>query len=271
MIPEISLDNEIGGGDNFAICGNQREVVYDGKSAWKPLFSIRRENSTFSDSVSKGNGNPKGTLQQFQDGRWVALPCREIAIGNRGDTAGKTDNTLIYSGSLHGETSGKSPKNEVTSSPNRTSMTMLETASNSDASPQLCETRLSMSDTGDYDVLAEDLSVAIDTDSFLEELKFVLSSTIFQWVVFANACYTASVIAMSTFGSAFLMNLGFTQKETTASITMGLVAAISGLLGTIMGGWVIDRKESSCDDDVTCTSQCSLSDLRVDRETPEKR
>lgn len=45
-------------------------------------------------------------------------------------------------------------------------------------------------------------------------------------------------MAFSTFGSAFLMDLGFLSSETLASVSMGATVALSGVVGGIAGGFL---------------------------------
>jgi len=49
------------------------------------------------------------------------------------------------------------------------------------------------------------------------------------------------VISISTFGPAFFLALGFFEEEQSASFTFGLIISIAGIVGTPMGGVLIDR------------------------------
>ena len=74
----------------------------------------------------------------------------------------------------------------------------------------------------------------------LSELKSCLKSPIFICVCLSYAAYTASLIAISTFGSASVVALGFFSDEATASIVFGLAISVGGVIGTPLGGVVLD-------------------------------
>lgn len=45
---------------------------------------------------------------------------------------------------------------------------------------------------------------------------------------------------LGTFGSAFLMGLGYFDSETAASSTFGIVVCLAGVIGTPLGGLLLD-------------------------------
>lgn len=70
-------------------------------------------------------------------------------------------------------------------------------------------------------------------------MQGVLASVPFRWLAVAYSAYSATVIALSTFGGAFLVDLGFLADEVKASASMGLVVAISGIVGGLAGGCLV--------------------------------
>ena len=80
--------------------------------------------------------------------------------------------------------------------------------------------------------------------TLLSEIKACCSSPIFLCIVFAYAAYTAVLIALSTFGASFVMALGIFDKETTAATIFGGLICIAGIVGTPIGGYIIDRLPS---------------------------
>ena len=56
------------------------------------------------------------------------------------------------------------------------------------------------------------------------------------------ACQAAVLCGLGTFGSAFLMGLGYFDSETAASSTFGSVVCLAGILGTPLGGFLLDHR-----------------------------
>ena len=54
------------------------------------------------------------------------------------------------------------------------------------------------------------------------------------------ACQAAVLCGLGTFGSAFLMGLGYFDSETAASSTFGSVVCLAGVVGTPLGGILLD-------------------------------
>uniref|UniRef100_A0A7S1BV83 Major facilitator superfamily (MFS) profile domain-containing protein n=1 Tax=Corethron hystrix TaxID=216773 RepID=A0A7S1BV83_9STRA len=77
--------------------------------------------------------------------------------------------------------------------------------------------------------------------TFREEISTCLSSQIFVLIVFSYSVYTGVIIAISTFGSSFVLALGILDTEKKASVTFGLIASAAGIIGTPLGGAYIDR------------------------------
>lgn len=76
--------------------------------------------------------------------------------------------------------------------------------------------------------------------SLLDEFKIVMSSPIFLCLTAVYASQTFTLQGMSTFGSSFLIGLGFFDKESQASTVFGVLISISGLIATPLGGMILD-------------------------------
>ena len=76
--------------------------------------------------------------------------------------------------------------------------------------------------------------------TMLTELKSCLSSIPFVSIILAYAAYTAVLISISTFGSSFVLALGFFSSETSASIIFGGVISVAGIIGTPLGALLIN-------------------------------
>lgn len=74
-----------------------------------------------------------------------------------------------------------------------------------------------------------------------QECKNILNRPIFVAVSLGTAAQTATLIGLSTFGSAFVMGLGYFDSESQASAIFGLLVSLSGVIATPIGGWLVDR------------------------------
>ncbi|GMI17363.1 hypothetical protein TrLO_g12498 [Triparma laevis f. longispina] len=81
--------------------------------------------------------------------------------------------------------------------------------------------------------------------TMLTELKSCLSSLPFVSIILAYAAYTAVLISISTFGSAFVLALGFYDEETTASLVFGGIVSVAGIVGTPLGAVIINSIQYS--------------------------
>ena len=59
-------------------------------------------------------------------------------------------------------------------------------------------------------------------------------------ILLGIACQAAVLCGLGTFGSAFLMGLGYFDSETAASSTFGIVVCLAGVVGTPLGGLLLD-------------------------------
>lgn len=77
--------------------------------------------------------------------------------------------------------------------------------------------------------------------SMLQEAKVVLKYPSYVYITLGYAAQTAALIGLSTFGPALLMGLGFFDSEVDASTTFGAVVSLSGIIGTPLGGIILDK------------------------------
>jgi MFS family permease len=77
------------------------------------------------------------------------------------------------------------------------------------------------------------------------ELKAIFSRPIYVCIVMGYAAQTGALIGISTFGSAFLMGLGFFDTEMEASSCFGVLVSLSGIIGTLLGGFLLDKSIES--------------------------
>ena len=76
---------------------------------------------------------------------------------------------------------------------------------------------------------------------FREEAIMLISNSIFMSLVAGYAAQTATLMGISTFGSAFMMGLGIFQTESESSTMFGILISIAGIIGTPLGGLLTDH------------------------------
>ena len=77
--------------------------------------------------------------------------------------------------------------------------------------------------------------------TIIEELKSVVTCPVYAMLVCGYAAQCFSLIGLSTFGSKFLMNLNYFKSETEASVTFGIIVCLAGIIGTPLGGIILDK------------------------------
>jgi MFS family permease len=75
----------------------------------------------------------------------------------------------------------------------------------------------------------------------LDEFLAVIKLPVYDCICFGYAAQTAALIGISTFGSAFLMGMGYFGSEEEASFTFGAAVSLAGILGTPIGGALMDK------------------------------
>ncbi|CAH0476496.1 unnamed protein product [Peronospora belbahrii] len=76
--------------------------------------------------------------------------------------------------------------------------------------------------------------------SFFGEWWSICSCVPFLLIILGHAAYTFSLAAMSTFSPAIFIGLGLFESETTVSLIFGGLVAITGTIGTPVGGVLVD-------------------------------
>ncbi|KAF1795024.1 Major facilitator superfamily domain [Phytophthora cactorum] len=76
--------------------------------------------------------------------------------------------------------------------------------------------------------------------SFFMEWWAIFSCVPFMLIILGHAAYTFSLAAMSTFSPAIFIGLGLFESETTVSLIFGGLVAITGTIGTPLGGILVD-------------------------------
>eukprot|EP01040_Poterioochromonas_malhamensis_P004503 gene4503-4827_t len=74
-----------------------------------------------------------------------------------------------------------------------------------------------------------------------QEILIVCGRPVFLCFCMAYAAQSATLTGLSTFGSSFMMGLGYFDKESQASTLFGIVISISGMIATPLGGVLLDK------------------------------
>lgn len=77
--------------------------------------------------------------------------------------------------------------------------------------------------------------------TFMDEIRICLESRILIYIIIAQSVCIAVVSVMSTFGGAFLLALQLFDKEQAGARSFGITAALAGVIGTPLGGLVMDK------------------------------
>lgn len=85
------------------------------------------------------------------------------------------------------------------------------------------------------------------SDSLSSQVLGCLSSPVFVCVALGYAGYTAVLGGLSFYGPLYVLNVwNFSQAD--ADFDFGAIVAATGLIGTLIGGWLIDRVSSAVPD-----------------------
>lgn len=76
--------------------------------------------------------------------------------------------------------------------------------------------------------------------TFWAEAKLCLAQPYFVWVALGYAAYAGSIVGFSTFAPQIAVGLGLWSKMANASIAFSVTIAVSGILGTPLGGLGLD-------------------------------
>jgi predicted MFS family arabinose efflux permease len=120
---------------------------------------------------------------------------------------------------------------------------------NAEKQARLAENEEGVGSTRDGNVQGMTSSSTLEDDELIgeyekpsiwSEIKVVLDSPVYCCICLGYAAQTGSLIGLSTFGSAFLLGLGFFDSETESSTIFGILISISGIVGTPFGGKILD-------------------------------
>jgi len=74
----------------------------------------------------------------------------------------------------------------------------------------------------------------------MDEVVVCFERPLFVLSMLGYAAYSGGIIGFSTFGPQFVMGLGYFDEEYEASLVFGAAMASAGLVGTPLGGWLLD-------------------------------
>eukprot|EP01038_Epipyxis_sp_PR26KG_P009541 gene9541-12851_t len=81
----------------------------------------------------------------------------------------------------------------------------------------------------------------VNPPTLYEELVFILSRPVYVSLILGYAAQSGALIGFSTFGSSFMLALGYFDSESDSSTVTGALISIAGMIGTPVGGWLIDQ------------------------------
>ncbi|RHY30923.1 hypothetical protein DYB32_003920 [Aphanomyces invadans] len=90
-------------------------------------------------------------------------------------------------------------------------------------------------------ITPEACSKAMQPPSIVQEAVDVLTQPIFILTVLGSAAFTFTIAGLGVFGPLFLLGLGLFQSETEASMMFGSLVVVSAMVGTPLGGYILDR------------------------------
>lgn len=106
---------------------------------------------------------------------------------------------------------------------------------------------------------------SVEKPTVKEELLALLGSPIYLCIVAGYAAQTGTVIGLSTFGSSFLIGLGYFDTETQSSAAFGVIVSLAGAVSTPLGGalsdWLAARSKASIESKNNLTLSKALSEL----------
>ncbi|KAF0700129.1 Aste57867_9317 [Aphanomyces stellatus] len=79
------------------------------------------------------------------------------------------------------------------------------------------------------------------SSSLLDDTVQVVCHPIFLLTVLGSAAFTFTISGLGVFGPLFLLGLGLFQSETEASMMFGSLVVLSAMIGTPLGGFLLDR------------------------------
>ncbi|KAF0714167.1 Aste57867_4011 [Aphanomyces stellatus] len=92
------------------------------------------------------------------------------------------------------------------------------------------------------------LSSPTTSPSFVSQVVSIIRDPVFLTATFGVAAFTFTLAGMGAFAPAILIGYGI-LSDSTASMGFGAIAVLAGLVGSPLGGWLIDRQCRGRDDD----------------------
>uniref|UniRef100_A0A0G4FTI3 Major facilitator superfamily (MFS) profile domain-containing protein n=1 Tax=Chromera velia CCMP2878 TaxID=1169474 RepID=A0A0G4FTI3_9ALVE len=80
-------------------------------------------------------------------------------------------------------------------------------------------------------------------ESIWVEIRNILSSFSFWLIAWGYASYSAVIMGLTTYGSPIMIGLGFYHDELEASTILGAVVSFAGIVGTMVGGWLLSVEQ----------------------------
>lgn len=77
--------------------------------------------------------------------------------------------------------------------------------------------------------------------SVWSEVKEVCRFPCYVYIVAGYTAQTGALIGLSTFGSAFIMGLGYFDSEVQSSTCFGALVSVAGIIGFPLGGFILDN------------------------------
>ncbi|ETV93183.1 hypothetical protein H310_12788 [Aphanomyces invadans] len=85
--------------------------------------------------------------------------------------------------------------------------------------------------------------------SFAKELGGILKNPLFMIMSLGSSAYVFSISGLAAFGPSLLIGLGLFE-ESSAAMVFGGIIVVAGTIGTLMGGFLLDRSCTTANNDL---------------------
>ncbi|RHY25128.1 hypothetical protein DYB25_008393 [Aphanomyces astaci] len=85
--------------------------------------------------------------------------------------------------------------------------------------------------------------------SFVKELGGILQNRLFMIMSLGSSAYVFSISGLAAFGPSLLIGLGLFE-ESSAAMVFGSIIVVAGTIGTLLGGYLLDRSCTGADDEL---------------------
>ncbi|KAF4316746.1 hypothetical protein BBO99_00002856 [Phytophthora kernoviae] len=118
----------------------------------------------------------------------------------------------------------------------------LVSTSGFEATGELLSLSVISHDTVDKNQLSpEESTEKLDAETFFQSWWEIISDIPFLLVVLGHGAYTFTLGVFNAFGPDIFIGLGLFTDETSASLIFGGIVAATSLIGTPLGGYILDR------------------------------